>query len=157
VTPLEAARDACHEDEVERVVKLVERAIREDRERRLPGGMAGADDFTEAQLEDVDVEDIMGDTGEAFAKVVRARDADWFARLSAVDEGAMRVALAGGCCARHVALGRCVGGGCDSLTRNDIATLASVAMDVRRSDVGREGLADALLVLCATLAGRTLP
>ena len=33
VTPAEAARGTCHEDEDPRVVALVERAIREDRER----------------------------------------------------------------------------------------------------------------------------
>ena len=104
MTPHDRALAVCHAEENERVVRLVERAVEEDR--------------------------------------------------AAVDEPAMRVALRGGCCARHVALGRCVGGACGPLTRIDLEALATVAMDLRRQDYASEGLGAALLVVLATLSGR---
>jgi hypothetical protein len=74
------------------------------------------------------------------------------AKLSAVDERAMRAALAGGCCARHVAMGVCVEGACGPLTRADLVVLTEAATE-RLVDCGEDD-ARAVLVLCATLAPR---
>jgi len=94
------------------------------------------------------------------AKVRKERDAaqaELAQRLSAVDEGAMRVALAGGCCARHVALGfardEVVADPCGPLTRTDVDSVIGAVTHMASRGYTVGPLAT-LRVLAATLAGR---
>jgi len=201
VTPLEAARVTCGEDEDSRVVALVERAIREDRERRRapvegldvaairarceaatpgPWWQGDTDEHEEGDADCVYVRD--DDAGRMVWRMagpfVHEEDAAFVAearqdvsallaeveriaaRLDAADEGAMRVALDGGCCARHVAMGMSPGPcmTCGPLTRDDVAAIAEAATEATASPDGLDDEMDetlrCVLVLCATLAGR---